>query len=252
MSRRRRPQSVPCFHGRHVSYDGSDTLYASDDISLSRLKLDDDAPPLTREIPRSPATAGQPSPRFMETPETPVSADGANSRSMGTPESLVSAGGTRRKSRIGPFPGEWPKTWDEHPTTPGLLWIHRRWTDGESPSQPELYAPRLMEPDHTASSRETSTDFTQAASSTSSTAPTWTRPAPSGSRRVATCSTLRRTRGRRRSGRACTRRVRRRRGVAAPSLHPRRCRTARLRPSSGSLGRLALVGCLRGRVLGSG
>ena len=96
---------MPCFHGRHVSYDGSDTLYASDDISLSRLKLDDDAPPLTREIPRSPATAGQPSPRFMETPETPVSADGANSRSMGTPESLVSAGRDEAQIQDRPVPG---------------------------------------------------------------------------------------------------------------------------------------------------
>lgn len=57
---------------------------------------------------------------------------------MEIPESPVSVGETRRKAEIGPFPGEWPQNWDQHPTTPGLLWIHRPWTDGESPSQPGL------------------------------------------------------------------------------------------------------------------
>lgn len=172
MSRRPRPKSAPCFHVRHSSYDGSDTLYASDDLSLSRLKLDDDTPPLTGETRRTPVAAGEPSPRFLDTPETPVAADETNRRSMETSESPALASEPKQKTKLGPFPGEWPKTWDQHPTTPGLLWIHRPWTDGESPNLSELYASRLIEPDHIAPLPRTSTDLPQAASSTSSTAPT--------------------------------------------------------------------------------
>lgn len=140
MSRRPRPKSAPCFHVRHISYDGSDTLYASDDLSLSRLKLDDDTPPLTAATQRSPVAVSEPSPRFLETRETLMAADGTNPRSFETPESPASASEAKQET-LGPFPCEWPKNWDQHPTTPGLLWIRRPWTDGESPASPSSRPP---------------------------------------------------------------------------------------------------------------
>lgn len=159
MGPRAHPHCIACYYKQpHICSDSEPTLYSPDNISLSGLKLED-ASPVIREIPEAWA---EPDPQYKLRPflqpghyvESAVStprltscaapepdssvrpgAPGPQFRSYAFPDPALSAKSEApRIRRLDAFPDEWPRTWDPHPTIPGLQWMHRRWTDGRCPA----------------------------------------------------------------------------------------------------------------------
>lgn len=156
-----RSQCIGCYYKQpHVCNDSEPTLYSPDAISLTGLKLQDQSPAVG-DIPE-PSAEDEPQlnldsipreepPVNSATPKSPfrlcVVLDREPSVRSGEPKprpaprlsprsELFKSKARSARSTPGSFPYEWPETWEWHPTTPGLLWIWRPWTDGEFSHEP--------------------------------------------------------------------------------------------------------------------
>ena len=136
---------IDCLYKQpHVCDNSEPTLYSPDTASFAGLKLQD-APPIAREIPGAWA---EPEPQYKLRPshqpglhvEPAVSTPRFTAYAVPDPDRTGEPGPqfrsylpTNSSPRQDAFPYKWPQTWDPHPTTPGLFWMHRRWTDGRCP-----------------------------------------------------------------------------------------------------------------------
>ena len=152
-----RSRCIACYYKQpHICSDSEPTLYSPDAISLGDLKLQDQSP-VVRAIP-DPATEGKSQPQQDSIPQPESSVKSATPKSHfrsrlvsdrepsvtsgeSTPHSTpwlsprsdfsIKSKARSARGRLGPFPHEWPENWEKHPTSPGLLWISRTWTDSE-------------------------------------------------------------------------------------------------------------------------
>lgn len=168
-----RSRCIACYFKQpHICSESEPTLYSPDAVSLRDLKLQDQSPvvraipdPATEDEPQ-PATEDEPQPQRDSILQLVPSVKSATSKSHFrsrpgsdrepseksgeptphstpwlSPRSDLSIKSNARSARggLGSFPSEWPESWERHPTTPGLHWISRTWTDGESIPWPESF-----------------------------------------------------------------------------------------------------------------